>query len=81
MKTDEKYVHLYSNRRIDLLVRITFSLVAVLLLLVPTAILFLVPQSNTIRLVTILLFTLLFSGALMIFTNAKRHEMFGATAA
>ncbi|KAL8819761.1 MAG: hypothetical protein Q9191_007664, partial [Dirinaria sp. TL-2023a] len=80
-KTDDKYVHLYSKRRIDFLVRVILSLVTVLLLLLPTALLFMVPESNKIKLVTILLFTLLFSAALMVFTKAKRHEMFGATAA
>lgn len=80
-KTDDEYVHLYSKRRIDFLVRVILALVTVILLLVPTALLFLVPESNEMKIVTILLFTLLFSVSLMVFTKAKRHEMFAASAA
>lgn len=80
-KSDDAYVHLYSKERIDILVRAMLTLVTVLLLLIPTALLFLVPETNKTRIVTILVFTLLFSAALMIFTKAKRHEIFGATAA
>lgn len=80
-KSDDKYVHLYSKRRIDFFVRVILALVTVILLLVPTALLFLVPESNQLKIVTILLFTLLFSVAMMVFTKAKRHEMFAASAA
>lgn len=80
-KSDDEYVHLYSKRRIDFLVRVILTLVTMILLLVPTALLFLVPASNQLRIMTILLFTLLFSAALMVFTKAKRHEMFAASAA
>lgn len=80
-KSDDKYVHLYSKRRIDFLVRVVLALVTVILLLVPTALLFLVLESNQLRIVTILLFTMLFSVALMVFTKAKRHEMVAASAA
>ncbi|KAF7508635.1 hypothetical protein GJ744_009027 [Endocarpon pusillum] len=80
-KSDDKYVHLYSKRRIDFLVRVILALVTVILLLVPTALLFLVPGSNRLKIMTILLFTLLFSTALMVFTKAKRHEMVAASAA
>lgn len=80
-KSDDAYVHLYSKERIDILVRVMLTIVTVLLLLIPTALLFLVPESNKTKIVTILVFTLLFSAALMIFTKAKRHEIFGATAA
>ncbi|KAL8929051.1 MAG: hypothetical protein Q9208_001494 [Pyrenodesmia sp. 3 TL-2023] len=80
-KTDDEYVQLYSKKRVDLLVRLVLTIVTVALLMAPTAILFLVPEHAVVKLVVIVVFTLLFSAALGIFTKAKRHEMFAATAA
>ena len=80
-KTDDKYVQLYSKKRVDLLVRLILTVVTVILLMAPTAVLFLVPEHAVVKLVVIVVFTLLFSAALGVFTKAKRHEMFAATAA
>lgn len=80
-KTDDKYVQLYSKKRVDLLVRLILTIVTVLLLMAPTAVLFLVPEHAVVKLVVIVVSTLLFSAALGVFTKAKRHEMFAATAA
>ncbi|KAI4200003.1 MAG: hypothetical protein LQ346_002476 [Caloplaca aetnensis] len=80
-KTDDEYVQLYSKYRVDTLVRLVLTIVTVVLLMAPTAILFLVPEHAVVKLVVIVVFTLLFSAALGVFTKAKRHEMFAATAA
>ncbi|KAI4093664.1 MAG: hypothetical protein LQ344_002729 [Seirophora lacunosa] len=80
-KTDDEYVQLYSKRRVDILVRLVLTIVTVVLLMAPTVVLFLVPGRAAVKLVVIMIFTLLFSAALGVFTKAKRHEMFAATAA
>lgn len=80
-KTDDEYVCLYSKYRVDILVRLLLTIVTVMLLMAPTAVLFLVPEHAVVKLVVIVVFTLLFSAALGVFTKAKRHEMFAATAA
>ena len=49
--------------------------------MVPTAVLFLVEDHGLLKIMLIMIFTMLFSAALSVFTKAKRHEMFAATAA
>ena len=80
-KSDDAYVHLYSKYRIDFLVRLTLTIISVLLLMAPTALLFLVQGHYKLKLILIMIFTLFFSVAMGVFTKAKRHEMFAATAA
>ncbi|KAL9040211.1 MAG: hypothetical protein Q9214_004579 [Letrouitia sp. 1 TL-2023] len=80
-KSDDKYVHLYSKYRIDVLARLILTIVSVVLLMAPTAVLFLMDGHGILKILIIMLFTLLFSAALSVFTKAKRHEMFAATAA
>ncbi|CAO1598600.1 hypothetical protein XANCAGTX0491_002361 [Xanthoria calcicola] len=80
-KTDDEYVQLYSKYRVDVLARLILTVVAVVLLMVPTAVLFLVPEHDILKIMLIMIFTMLFSAALSLFTKAKRHEMFAATAA
>lgn len=74
-------LHLYSKYRIDVLVRLILTVISVLLLMAPTALLFLVPDHPKLKIILIMIFTLLFSAALGVFTKAKQHEMFAATAA
>ena len=64
----------------DVLVRLILTLTTVGLLVGPSAILFFVPAHRTLKIVLIMLFTLLFSAAVSVFTKAKRHEMLAATA-
>ncbi|KAI4249155.1 MAG: hypothetical protein L6R40_000613 [Gallowayella cf. fulva] len=80
-KTEDKYVQLYSPYRVDVLARLILTIVAVVLLMVPTAVLFLVQEHGILKIMLIMIFTMLFSAALSVFTKAKRHEMFAATAA
>ena len=63
------------------MVRLTLTFIAVVLLMAPTTVLFIVPGHPTLKIVLIMLFTLLFSAAMSVFTKARRHEMFAATAA
>lgn len=63
------------------MVRLTLTVIAVMLLMAPTIVLFLVSGHGTLKIILIIVFTLLFSAAMSVFTKAKRHEMFAATAA
>ena len=77
--TDSSYS--YAKRRIDTFVRLIITLLAVALLMVPVVVLFADPNGTAMKIVVVLLFTLFFSIALSVFTGAKRHEVFAATAA
>lgn len=79
-KSGDKQLRLFSKPRVDLLVRLVLTLITVALIVGPSAILFLWPGHNTIKIILIMLFTLLFSLALSAFTKARRHEMLAATA-
>jgi len=81
VSTSDKLVNLYSKRRIDTFVRLIISMLAVALLIAPTVVLFQAEESNALRIIVILLFTLAFSVALSVFTKAQRHETFAGTAA
>ena len=79
-KSDDENLHLMSKYRMDVLVRLILTLTTVGLLVGPSAILFVVPGHRTLKIILIMLFTLLFSAAVSVFTKAKRHEMLAATA-
>jgi len=80
-KTDDKYVHYVSKKRLDMLIRVLLMVLAVSLLVVPVFILLVAKKQTYIKIVIVLLFTGAFSIALSAFTKAKRHEVFAATAA
>jgi len=79
--TDDAYVHLYSKERINILVRLFICMLAVVLLMGPVALMLLVPTLSYVKLIIIMVFTLVFSVILSICTRARRHEVYGATAA
>ena len=79
-KSNDPYVHLISKYRVDMLVRFILTITTVGLLVGPSAVLFTVSDHNTMKILLILLFTLLFSTAVSLFTKARRHEMLAATA-
>ncbi|KAK4994332.1 hypothetical protein LTR66_005604 [Elasticomyces elasticus] len=79
--TADSLVYLYSKRRIDTLVRLLITMLAVALLMAPVVVLFRAEESDAIKIVVVLLFTVFFSVALSMFTKAKRQEVFAATAA
>jgi hypothetical protein len=80
-KSADPYIKYYSKYRIDLLVRIIICLLAVVLLVAPVVLLFSVKESNALKVVVLLSFTLFFCICISVFTKAKRHEVFAATAA
>ena len=70
-----------SNYVADLTIKITVTVASTALLMLPVVILYLFDMSAGIKLVVVSLFVLAFCLALSIMTNAKRHEVFAATAA
>lgn len=80
-KSCDPYVKYYSKSRIDLFVRIIVCLLAVALLVLPVVLLFAVPEKSALKIVVLLSFTLFFCVCISVFTKAKRHEVFAATAA
>ena len=89
MAGTEPTFQLLSAKRFDILLRFILTILAAVLLLTPVIILFeLQPktQSEIVRnskwqLLTIFLFTFIFSGSYSVFTKARRQEVFTATAA
>ncbi|KAL8759154.1 MAG: hypothetical protein Q9199_000974 [Rusavskia elegans] len=87
--TGHEKVFLISPFRLDVFLRVVLTILAAVLLLLPVVILFeLQPtEASQIRrkggfqILTIFLFTLLFSASCSVFTKAKRQEVFTATAA
>lgn len=89
MKTGSADLQLLSAARIDKLTRIVLTTMATILLLFPVYILFrLQPTTPTEfrsksnrQIVTVFIFTMLFSVGVSVFTKARRQEVFAATAA
>jgi hypothetical protein len=81
-KTDDPNIHYYSHERISTFVRLTITVLSAVILMVPVFVLFGVPKAKTmVKVVIVLAFTLAFAAAVSVFTKAKRHEVFAATAA
>ena len=79
-KSDDDHLHLYSKRRIDVVVRLVLVLTTVGLLVGPSAVLYFVTGQSALKICLIMVFSLLFATALSVCTKAKRHEMLAATA-
>lgn len=56
------------------------TIVCTVLLMVPVFVLFVIPQTGLLKDVVVLLFTFVFAIFVTLFTKAKRHEVFAATA-
>ena len=88
-KTGSEELNLLSADRLDILLRIVITIIAAVLLLIPVFVLFrLTPTSreeferkSNYQILTIFVFTLAFSASCSIFTQARRQEVFTATAA
>ena len=78
--TDHANLHLYSKRRIDIVVRLVLVLITVGLLVGPSAVLYFVEGQSALKICLIMIFTLFFAVALSVCTKARRHEMLAATA-
>lgn len=78
---------LYSRRRIDVVASLVITAMVLALLILPVYLLWHLTraiQSGTaiaIVVVVLLVFTLIFSGALSLLTRAKRHEILASAAA
>ena len=89
MKTGDEALHLVSLDRLDNVLRAIVTILAAFLLLVPVFVLFKLQPTNkseverksNYQILTIFIFTLLFSASCSIFTQAKKQEVFTATAA
>ncbi|KAE8446891.1 hypothetical protein EG329_011522 [Mollisiaceae sp. DMI_Dod_QoI] len=85
-KTDDPNVHYYSRNRKNIFITMLTTLVLLFLLIFPVFILFTLTTRNDLRstytlsIGILLVFTLIFSAMLSLFTRAKRHEIFGAAA-
>jgi phosphoglycerol transferase MdoB-like AlkP superfamily enzyme len=83
-KTDNECVEFYSNLRMNIFVKAVVGIAATLLMVIPIILLYLLTvhgASGWLRIVTLLLFVVLFTIALAILTRATRQEMFAASAA
>lgn len=85
-KTDDPNIHYYSKSRKDYLNTTVLCLVLLSLLVLPIYVLYRLLKTNpndksyTVSIGVMIIFMLLFSGVLSLFTKAKRHEIFAAAA-
>lgn len=80
-KTDDQFVDLYSSRKVTIIANIVEVSLAVIILLVPVILLFLVKMSKPMMAVVASVFVLLFSLVVSSVTGAKVQEVFFGTAA
>jgi hypothetical protein len=86
-KTDDPKVHYYSKSRKDYFSTTVLRLVLLCLLVLPVFLLFRLAVTDsieatyTVSIGVLLVFTLVFSAVLSLFTKAKRYEVFGAATA
>ncbi|ESZ92783.1 hypothetical protein SBOR_6840 [Sclerotinia borealis F-4128] len=85
-KTDDPNLHYFSKSRKDTFITTLLVLVLLILLILPVFLLYRLTEHHNINLTytvsigVLLVFTLVFSAVLSLFTQAKRHEIFGAAA-
>lgn len=85
-KTEDKDIHYYDRDRISTCVTMIITTIVLALLMVPIWLLYRFSVDGTIAespdtIAVVLVFTLVFSGALSAFTKARRHEIVAASAA
>jgi len=86
-KTKDEDVHYYSRSRVELFVGLLITSIIFVLLVAPVVIMYKMTslnhsQHSTFSAIGVLIvFTLLFSGAMGTLTVARRHEIFAASAA
>ena len=86
-KTQDRNIYYFSPSRVDTLVGLIITLVIFVLLILPVVAMYRLTslghgnQHSTFQAIGILMvFTLLFSGAMAALTKARRHELFAASA-
>ncbi|KAF4542687.1 uncharacterized protein LTHEOB_7417 [Lasiodiplodia theobromae] len=85
-KTKDKHLHYYDAKRVESFVALIITIVIFILLVLPVVLMYELTsfgdRQSTFRAIGVLVvFTLLFSAAMSLLTKAKRHELFGASAA
>jgi cbb3-type cytochrome oxidase subunit 3 len=86
-KTTDKNLHYYTKVRKDYAITAILTLVLLCLLTLPVFILYRLTLKKdmdvtyTVSIGVLLIFTLVFSAVLSMFTKAKRHEIFASAAA
>ncbi|KAI5801202.1 hypothetical protein EDC01DRAFT_647185 [Geopyxis carbonaria] len=78
-RTDNRFIHLYSDTRIKNVASIISTFVAVFVLVGPIIALKYIPDAY--RVWCLIVFTTVFAFSILFITKAKRHELFAATAA
>ena len=81
MKTDDEHIKYYAKERLDVVARMVLTFMATLWLMVPVFVFYWVASKGLYKDMIVLVFTMGFAMFLAIFTKAKRHEIFAATAA
>jgi hypothetical protein len=81
----DQHTILYSKNRIDALVTTIITLMILFLLIIPIYVLWHLENgrasASAVTIGVLLVFTLMFSAVLSLFTRARRHEILGAAAA
>ena len=85
-KSSDRYMHYYSPARVDMLVNVVITAIIFVLLVIPVVVLYKMSSGsgNTSPFEAIgilIIFTLLFGGAMSSLTTATRQELFAASAA
>lgn len=85
-QTEDKDIYYYDAKRVETLVAVIITTVIFVLLVLPVFAMYRLTsfgdRSSTFDAIGVLVvFTLLFSAAMSLLTQAKRHELFGASAA
>lgn len=80
-KTKDVRVHYFSKQRLGKLVKLIVILVTVALLMTPVCLLFELNTGDKVKVAIVLVFVLVFPGAIAAFTQARSYEVFAATAA
>ncbi|MCJ1378890.1 hypothetical protein MMC17_001989 [Xylographa soralifera] len=80
-RTEDEFLVYYDKSRLDFFIRLVMTIFSALLLMIPVFVLYVIQQSTGFaKDVVVLVFTLVFAIFLALFTKAKRHELFAATA-
>jgi hypothetical protein len=85
-KTTDEYLHYYSPARVDLLVNLIITAIIFILLIIPIIAFYEISDpgkasSPFLAVGILIIFTLLFGGAMSSLTKATRQELFAASAA
>ncbi|KAF7502685.1 hypothetical protein GJ744_005273 [Endocarpon pusillum] len=87
VKTTDRNVHYYARSRVDVFVTLVITTIIFILLVLPVVAMYRLTtfgtsSGSTFKAIGVLVvFTLLFSAAMSLLTKARRHELFGASAA